>query len=598
MRTFPSTQRTLAVVLLLLAIASVVYAQTNLQGQVIARPLSRDDITNYNLPAATELSGGLSTVGIGMPAYLEAEIDIAVPASEITGVTWTLASKPNGSTAALADSPFGKSVPIWEPSDRTVLQVAGRTLLRPDVVGQYNVTAAVATKNNGTANLTFTVMAATYKGIQTCALCHSGAVAPNMATPWSKTLHAEIFKDSINGVNGDSYTSSCWGCHTVGYDTATTAANGGFDKMMAQLNWTPPAHMVPGNWDKVPAALQNVANIQCENCHGPGSLHASNGGAKNMISVSTGSGDCGQCHGAATHHIKTAEWNNSLHAITTRDPSGAGRDACVGCHTGTGFTARMQGATPGTTYAPINCQTCHDPHGMTTPDGAAHQLRNLSAVTLADGTVINSGGTGMLCMNCHQARVNASTYVPTTAGSAHFGPHDGPQSDMLAGANGYTYGHSIPSSAHGSVADNSCVTCHAQTVAATDPGFLNVGGHTFLASWTDPTTKNKVQLVGACQGCHGQSLTTFDFPLMDYNDDGVIEGVQTEVQHLLDQLSTMLPPVGQPKTSLTIDATWTQSQLAAAYNWQFVNNDGSRGIHNTAYAVGLLKASIADLSKK
>ena len=37
--------------------------------------------------------------------------------------------------------------------------------------------------------------------------------------------------------------------------------------------------------------------------------------------------------------------------------------------------------------------------------------------------------------------------------------------------------------------------------------------------------------------------------------------------------------------------------MEAAYNWLFVNNDGSRGIHNTAYAVGLLKASIADLSK-
>lgn len=57
----------------------------------------------------------------------------------------------------------------------------------------------------------------------------------------------------------------------------------------------------------------------------------------------------------------------------------------------------------------------------------------------------------------------------------------------------------------------------------------------------------------------------------------------------------MLPPVGQPKSSLNIDSTWTQPQLEAAYNWQFVQSDGSLGIHNTAYAVGLLKASIADL---
>jgi hypothetical protein len=36
--------------------------------------------------------------------------------------------------------------------------------------------------------------------------------------------------------------------------------------------------------------------------------------------------------------------------------------------------------------------------------------------------------------------------------------------------------------------------------------------------------------------------------------------------------------------------------LNAAYNYQFVNYDASLGVHNAAYAVGLLKASIADLT--
>ena len=67
---------------------------------------------------------------------------------------------------------------------------------------------------------------------------------------------------------------------------------------------------------------------------------------------------------------------------------------------------------------------------------------------------------------------------------------------------------------------------------------------------------------------------------------------------LLDQLSTMLPPNNSVKTSLSIDSTWTKPQLEAAYNWLFVTNDGSRGIHNTAYAVGLIKASIANLQSQ
>jgi len=111
-------------------------------------------------------------------------------------------------------------------------------------------------------------------------------------------------------------------------------------------------------------------------------------------------------------------------------------------------------------------------------------------------------------------------------------------------------------------------------------------------------TAPAVQLVGACQQCHGNRTTDFTFARVDYDGDGAIDGVQTEVAHLMDKLGSMLPPVGKPKTALAIDATWTKPQLKAAYNWLFVEADKSHGIHNTAYTVGLLKASINDLSGK
>jgi len=85
---------------------------------------------------------------------------------------------------------------------------------------------------------------------------------------------------------------------------------------------------------------------------------------------------------------------------------------------------------------------------------------------------------------------------------------------------------------------------------------------------------------------------------MDYDGDGKIDGVQTEVQHLLDKLSTLLPPFGKPQTALTIDSTWTRTQLEAGFNWNFVAEDGSKGVHNTAYAVGLLKQSISALQNE
>ncbi len=424
-----------------------------------------------------------------------------------------------------------------------------------------------------------------------------------MVNDWSKTAHSTIFTNSINGngavVNGVPYpyTSACWGCHTVGYDTNATTANNGFSQLMTKLGWVGPTVLQAGNFAAMPAALQNVSNIQCENCHGAGSTHVTSGGDPRLISVSNTAGTCVQCHSEAPHHVKGLEWNNSAHAVTTTDP--AGNASCVGCHTNNGFVDRINGVGPADlTYDAISCQTCHEPHGETTPSTNLHLVRTLAAVTLADGTAIKTAGAGTLCMNCHQARQNAVTYAAKTAGSAHFGPHEGPQADMLAGANGYTYGEKIPSSAHFDVVADTCVNCHTQSPASTDPALGQVGGHTFKMSFAGTATIPAEQMVGACQTCHGSDVTTFNFPLMDYDGDGVIDGVQTEVQHLLNNLALMLPPVGQAKTSLTIDSTWTQPQLEAAYNYLFVQNDGSLGIHNMAYTVFLLKASIANLKSQ
>ena len=159
----------------------------------------------------------------------------------------------------------------------------------------------------------------------------------------------------------------------------------------------------------------------------------------------------------------------------------------------------------------------------------------MTAVTLMDGTVVTNAGEGLLCMQCHQARQNAATYATVHLCSSNFGPHHGPQADMLEGVNGFTYGQTIPSSAHANAVTNTCVACHMQTLATTDPAFLLAGGHTFNVSG------NGEDLVAACQQCHGPTITSFDFPLQDYNGDGVIQGVQTEVQSLLNKLSTLLP---------------------------------------------------------
>jgi hypothetical protein len=73
------------------------------------------------------------------------------------------------------------------------------------------------------------------------------------------------------------------------------------------------------------------------------------------------------------------------------------------------------------------------------------------------------------------------------------------------------------------------------------------------------------------------------------------------VQILLSNLTTYLPNKagkldGLPKGALSVTTNWTIPQLEAAYNWQFVVEDGSYGVHNAPFATALLKASIANLS--
>ena len=616
----------MAVGLLALAALPARAATPALTPQVLARPLTPGDKTAYGLPASLEVSGGLTTVGIGTPVYLEVELNSAIPAGDITNVAWNLASTPFNSLATLQASPLGANVPIYEPGDRPAYQVAGRMMLRPDLTGQYSVTVQIDTAKEGSTNLTYTLTAAKYLGAYTCELCHGGGhVAENKFDPWQTTAHAHIFTEGIDGQLGH-YSQSCLQCHTVGYDTNTNAVNDGFDDYATKVGWTFPTVQTNGNWEAMDYQLQSRANIQCENCHGPGSEHAALYGNTNdvkwpSLSITVASGDCNQCHDAPTHHIKGTEWYTSGHANTTRIPTGsANRAVCVACHTSNGFLARFTPtATTNTAYAAIGCQTCHEPHGQTSPTNNPHLLRVLDNVTMPDGTVVSNAGEGALCLQCHHVRNGEATNnitnfqlgKPTWYGGSSFGVHDGPQGDMIEGVNAITYGQTLPSSAHRYTVTNLCVGCHMQaTAATTDPSFLKAGGHTFHMSYTTVSTNgvtNTVDRTDACVQCHGP-VDSFDMPRQDYNGDGVIEGVQTEVQHMLDKLSTMLPNStwqsnsslyvadGLVKTSVSAKTNWPTKFLYAAWNWQFVNNDGSKGVHNAPFATALLKASMADLT--
>ena len=85
----------------------------------------------------------------------------------------------------------------------------------------------------------------------------------------------------------------------------------------------------------------------------------------------------------------------------------------------------------------------------------------------------------------------------------------------------------------------------------------------------------------------------------DHDSDGTVEPFQQEIQGMLDDLKNALTSRGvvfdstQGVFDLEDMASFTTTERAAAYNYDFIVGDRSLGMHNPVYVVNLLNASIA-----
>lgn len=548
------------VLLSILAMFGAGAAQTP-QAVIVVEAWSPQEL--HDLGWTTHPSTGLKVVGVEEQVYLLVKENAG---QEITSVTWSFGSVPTGSTVAL-------------DSTNTL-----RTTFKPDLEGQFVVNVEITTAG-GTANSSVTITSAKYVGVGTvggatpniaqgqCGICHSG----NTQT-WSETGHATMFEEAIDGLKSSHYNEACIECHTVGF--FEDAANGGFWDVANQLGWQFPDTLQPGNWDDIVAnfpELAAVSNIQCENCHGPGSQHK---GDVSKIDISLDEGVCGRCHEEEPYHRKNTQWNRSGHSSTAL-ASYAARTGCADCHSGWGFIAKIDPAsnlTQKTGFPQISCAVCHDPHSGRQGE---HQIRDQDDVTLGDGTVITKGGKGKLCMNCHIGRRDAVEYAQQF--QSHFGPHYSNQADMLFGANVITWGMYVPSSTHRDALADACVSCHMfATPAAGQPGRDEIGEHTFAMS------ANGVDNVAACARCHGEDLESFEDIIAreDYDRDGAIESCIAELHGMMERVGNLLPPDGP---TVEVTPSYNKLQLNAAFNYFFVEDDASNGMHNFQFAINLLK---------
>ena len=180
---------------------------------------------------------------------------------------------------------------------------------------------------------------ALYVGATNCAACHV-----DQHTPWIGTIHYYTAFDTLVA-SGDEGNELCFPCHSVGYGQPSGFIN---------LETTP-----------------HLADIQCENCHGPGSNHVAD--PNNVsLTIDLEANLCGACHQSChglcgeDHHPQFEQWSTSKHSTALYDlklqPDA--EDKCLVCHSAD-YRLAAVGEEPTLAEAvfDLECVTCHGPHG-------------------------------------------------------------------------------------------------------------------------------------------------------------------------------------------------------------------------------------------
>jgi hypothetical protein len=539
------------------------------------------------------VASGLENVGVGTIVLLRGG-GKGVRPEAIGSFQWTLEGPP-GSTAQLDD-----------PTSRTPTFV-------PNVAGWYQVGLTIADEGGVAGQPTsLSIRAGTWVGNGAvpgapenpyqCDECHGDKIGT-----WRGTRHAITLRRAMDGQASPFYLENCIHCHTVGKNAI--ADNGGFDDVARELNWSYPEELGLGNYEALVRdypRLADLGNTQCEMCHGPGSGHEDDDG---NIAVSLRPELCIQCHDFLQQD-QHAQWVRSGHADTRLPqlfPDGIDNPTCSACHTTKSFIATADGSeieVGGAEY--LSCQACHDPHAA--PGANIYQVRYFGSIQLPDGTNMMNMGSSALCIHCHTVGETPDwvehEYDPLIP------PPQSAAPEMLAGVGGYTYGETLDNSPHVNAIrwNGACVACHMVSSTGEEVGdFLSatmnepVGEHTFQVRWDSDTPDDPTddfQNLNACSGCHGEVPRINGPAGADYDGDGQAEGVQDEVQGLLNLVREELTAAGVAWSDVA--PYWgpaeTESLRAGVYNWSYVNNDGSLGVHNTARAVELLQLTYRQLA--
>jgi cytochrome c551/c552 len=214
-------------------------------------------------------------------------------------------------------------------------------------------------------------------------------------------------------------------------------------------------------------------------------------------------------------------------------------------------------------------------------------------------------GNANTCIQCHQSRIaepilDLGSTDDVTLTNKRYGPHHGPQGNMLIGAgNSGAYeidgSMSYANSMHATSTSVNCVSCHMASTAGSG-GNNGLGEHSNnvgSGSWEDG---DRTINANGCVACH--STLTDNGAATDF-----VSGARDANLILIDNLRTALYDLGylddedyvangNEAVSSSNPLVVSQAHAAAIYNFKFLTEDQSTLIHNPNYAKALLQNSI------
>lgn len=365
---------------------------------------------------------------------------------------------------------------------------------------------------------------------------------------------------------------------------------------------------------------------------------------------------CLVCHTVANFDKKIDEYHLSKHFTGTT--SARNTKYCASCHTSNGFKELLgSGKFVVSNDMPnaerINCTTCHKHGGFDFSDTLSQILATTKPVFLhynKNQVATDFGKMNNMCVRCHQIRgatatvysdttltpkvLNASfaqlPFFPFTVGNdldtvqyragRSFSVHDGNQSNLFAGVNGYEYS-GVSYTRTWKHSTYNCTSCHMNQYNAAD----STGGHSMKVNRATCTschvsdkftpvqtainakrielaellvTRKVFKKTGTSPNFSYSALNTHDFNGKLYTTTaGEIYATSSTYNTVsattgLVVYGNIIKYATDADKALRIGRPWSKGELGAAYNYAYINSELSMGLHNPVYALQLLQASI------